>query len=150
MKVILISKVYNIGLIGDEVEVNAGYARNFLIPSGKAVIANKKNLDILHEQRKQKAQESYNKFVLSKAKAEKIKSLQPIIIFSKSGEGGKLFGSIGIRDIIKSIRILGIKLNKSDFKLPSGTLRTIGEHVVLFNPHKDVCENITLKIVSER
>ncbi|CAL4325256.1 50S ribosomal protein L9 [Buchnera aphidicola (Thelaxes suberi)] len=148
MKVILLSKVYKLGSEGDQVKVNAGYARNFLIPFGKAIIATKENLYIFENQKKQKEKEIYNKILIYQKTAKKILALQPIIIYSKSGEEGKLFGSIGIRDISDAINRLGIAVNKNDFRLLNGSLKTIGEHTVLFCPHVKVRSDIIIKIVS--
>ncbi|WP_343128578.1 50S ribosomal protein L9 [Buchnera aphidicola (Kurisakia onigurumii)] len=150
MKIILISTVQKIGSKGDCVNVKSGYARNFLIPKGKAILATKENINCFHEKQKIHEKKLNKKISLSKEKINQIKKIQPIIIYAKSGEEGKLFGSIGIRDIYKSVLKLGIQVEKNNFKLRKGKLRTIGEHNIIFQPHTDLFCNVIIKIVAEK
>src|SRR5471030_2737190 len=132
MQVILLDKVANLGSLGDQVNVKAGYARNFLVPQGKAVPATKKNVEFFEERR-----------------ATKINELGSVTISSKSGDEGKLFGSIGTRDIADAVTAAGVEVAKSEVRLPNGVLRTTGEHEVEFQVHSDVFAKLNVVVVSE-
>ncbi|CAL4325667.1 50S ribosomal protein L9 [Buchnera aphidicola] len=149
MDIILLSKINKLGHPGSRVKVKSGYARNFLIPQGKAILANKKNIESFEAQRLALEKEKINKLIIAKERAEKIKNIQSITILSKAGNKGKIFGSIGSKSIIKELTLLGFKLNKKEIKLPRGTLRTIGEHEVIFQPHLKIFETFIVRIISK-
>ncbi|QCI16206.1 50S ribosomal protein L9 [Buchnera aphidicola] len=147
MEVILLSKIYKLGDSGKIVNVKSGYARNFLIPKGKAILANKKNIESFEAQRIALEQENKSKLLIAQSRADKIKKIQSITIASKVGKENKIFGSVGVRNIIKEITTLGIKVNKKEIRLPNGLLRHIGEHKVMFQPHHDVVVYFIVNII---
>ncbi|WP_178919454.1 50S ribosomal protein L9 [Buchnera aphidicola] len=149
MEVILLFKVNKLGDPGKIVKVKSGYARNYLIPKGKAILADKKNIESFKAQQIKLKEENIRKLLLAKSRAEKVKQIRSITIFSKVGKENKIFGSIGIRDIIKEMSRIGIKINKKEIKLPNGVLRYIGEHQVIFQPHSEICEHLIVNIVEK-
>ncbi|CAL4325520.1 50S ribosomal protein L9 [Buchnera aphidicola] len=148
MQVILLSKEKQLGNLGELIDVKSGYARNYLLPKGKAILATKKNIEIVELQKIKLKEKIANKLAIAQSKVNKINSIESIIIKSKSGEEGKLFGSIGTRDIAEAITLLGVPINKNEIRLPNGKLRYIGEHQVIFHPHNEVTVMITIHIVS--
>lgn len=149
MEIILLEKIHKLGNSGSVIHVKSGYARNFLIPKGKAILANKKNIESFEAQRAALEQENINKFLTAQLRAEKIKKIKTITIFSKVGKEGKIFGSVGIRNIIKEMMSLGIKVNKKEIRLPNGLLRKVGEHKVIFQPHNKICIDFLVNIISK-
>lgn len=149
MEVILLSKINSLGDSGVVINVKSGYARNFLIPKGKAILANKENLESFEAQRAVLEQENINRLRIAQSRAEKIKKIKSITIFSKSRKEGKIFGSVGIVSIIKEMTTLGVKINKKEIRLPNGLLRKIGEHEVVFQPHNEVSVNFIVNIISK-
>ncbi|SBT81960.1 50S ribosomal protein L9 [secondary endosymbiont of Trabutina mannipara] len=133
MQVILMVKVTNLGGVGEQVKVKTGYARNYLFPKGKAVPATKKNLESFDARRTEL--EAKMKFILAanEERIVKIKKLNSITILAKVGNKGKLFGSIGTRDIATAISNAGIKIAKNDVRLPNGVLRYVGRHEVIIH-----------------
>ena len=149
MEVILLSKIHKLGDSGSVINVKSGYARNFLIPQGKAILANKNNIKSFEAQRIALEQENISKLLLAQSRAEKIKKIKSITILSKLGKEGKIFGSVGVRNIIKEMTVLGIKINKKEIRLPNGLLRQIGEHQVIFQPNNKICVNFIVNIISK-
>jgi len=149
MKIILLKKVKNLGNLGELVTVKPGYARNYLLPSETAMLATKKNIDIVENRKIELQMQLSEKIKIAYDRVEKIKSINSIIITAKSGEEGKLFGSIGTRDIAKSISLLGVIVDKNEIRLPHGVLRNLGEHVVIFHPHNEIDVNVKVNIVSD-
>lgn len=109
MQVILLDKVANLGSLGDQVNVKAGYARNFLVPQGKAVPATKKNVEFFEARRAELEAKLADVLSAAEARAEKINALETVTIASKAGDEGKLFGSIGTRDIADAVTALALK-----------------------------------------
>jgi large subunit ribosomal protein L9 len=149
MEVILLSKIHKLGESGSIINVKSGYARNFLIPKGKAILANRKNIESFEAQRIALEQENISKFLIAELRAEKIKKIGCITILSRVGKEGKIFGSIGVRNIIKEMTLLGVKINKKEIRLPNGLLRQVGEHTVIFQPHSKISINFTVNIISK-
>ncbi|MCE1776918.1 50S ribosomal protein L9, partial [Enterobacter hormaechei] len=138
MQIILLDKVANLGSLGDQVNVKPGYARNYLVPQGKAVPATKKNIEFFEARRAELEANLANVLATAEARAEKINALGSVTIASKAGDEGKLFGSVGTRDIADAVTAAGVEVSKSEVRLPNGVLRTIGEHEVNFQVHSDV------------
>src|SRR5262245_9561879 len=109
MKIILQQEVANLGQVGDQVIVKPGYGRNYLIPKGKALLATKQNLEIFEVQRAGLERKAQNQLDTAKKRAEQLGDKQ-VNISAKTGEGGKLFGSIGPRDIVIAIHDMGIEI----------------------------------------
>ncbi|AFP84507.1 50S ribosomal protein L9 [secondary endosymbiont of Ctenarytaina eucalypti] len=150
MQVILLDKVTNLGGFGDQVNVKAGYARNYLVPKGKAVPATKKNVAYFQARHAELKAKMADVQAKAKARAEKINTLGSITITSKSGEKGKLFGSIGARDIAEALSIAtGMNVAKSEVRLQNGVLRTTGNHDVSIQVHSDVFATLNVLILPE-
>jgi len=129
MQVILLDKIGNLGSLGDQVNVKSGYARNFLIPQGKVVMATKANVEMFETRRVELEAKVAEQRAASEARAEKLVALEAVVIASKAGDEGKLFGSIGTRDIADAITAAGEAVVKSEVRLPEGALRNFSEYV---------------------
>ncbi|MXP67686.1 50S ribosomal protein L9 [Pantoea sp. Aalb] len=149
MQVILLDKIVKLGNIGDTVKVKAGYARNFLVPKGKAVPATKKNIIFFEERRAELEAKQFNIVRIANIRAEKIRSLGAINIKCKAGSEGKLFGSISARDIAKAVTAAGIDVSKNEVQLSHRVLRHIGEHEVEFHFHNEVFVKLIVNIIAE-
>lgn len=149
MEVILLEKMRNLGALGDKVKVKPGFARNFLIPKAKAVYANKANLAKFEERRaelEKKAAENHQK-ALDRQQA--ISALPVITLAVKAGEEGKLFGSIGTRDITDAIIKAGAAVEKREVRLPAGALRMVGEYEITVELDSDVTAVVKINIIPE-
>lgn len=146
MNVILLDKVANLGGLGDKVAVKPGYARNFLFPSGKAVPATKANVEMFEQRRAELEEKLAADLKAAEERAEKVNALEAIVIESKAGDEGKLFGSIGTRDIADAVTAAGVEVQKSEILMPHGTIREVGEYEVELHLHADVFANINLVI----
>ncbi|HAK35447.1 MAG TPA: 50S ribosomal protein L9 [Pantoea sp.] len=149
MQVILLDKVANLGSLGDQVNVKAGYARNFLVPQGKAVPATKKNVEYFEARRAELEAKLADVLAAANARAEKINALGSVTIASKSGDEGKLFGSIGTRDIADALTNAGLEVDRAEVRLPNGALRNTGEFNIAIQLHHDVTAEVLVTIVSE-
>lgn len=149
MNVILLDKIANLGNLGDQVAVKAGYARNFLLPQGKAVVANTANTEVFEARRAELEAKLVADLASANERAEKINALESIVIASKAGDEGKLFGSIGNRDIADAVTAAGVELAKSEVRLPLGALRTTGEFEVEVQVHTEVKAIVKLSVVAE-
>ncbi|KAB2823778.1 50S ribosomal protein L9 [Aliivibrio sp. S4TY2] len=147
MQVILLDKIGNLGSLGDQVNVKAGYARNFLIPQGKAVMATKANVEMFETRRAELEANVAKQLAAAEARAESVNALE-VTIASKSGDEGKLFGSIGTRDIADAITAAGVKVAKSEVRLPEGALRTTGSFEVSIQLHSEVFATLKLEVVA--
>ncbi|EJD6048162.1 50S ribosomal protein L9 [Providencia rettgeri] len=149
MQVILLDKVANLGSLGDQVNVKSGYARNFLVPQGKAVPATKKNVEFFEARRAELEAKLADVLAAAQARAAAVTALGSVTLASKAGDEGKLFGSIGTRDIADAITAAGVQIAKSEVRLPNGVLRTTGDHEVHFQLHSDVFAELNVIIVAE-
>ncbi|WP_186171938.1 50S ribosomal protein L9 [Vibrio chagasii] len=148
MQVILLDKIGNLGGLGDQVNVKSGYARNFLIPQGKAVMATKDNVAMFETRRAELEAKVAEQLAAAEARAEKVNSLEGVSIASKAGDEGKLFGSIGTRDIADAITAAGVAVAKSEVRLPEGALRNIGEFEISIQLHSEVFATAKIAIVA--
>ena len=148
MQVILLDKIGNLGGLGDTVNVKSGYARNFLIPQGKAVMATKDNVAMFETRRAELEAKVAEQLAAAEARAEKVNALEAVVIASKAGDEGKLFGSIGTRDIADAITAAGVEVAKSEVRLPEGALRNIGEFEVSIQLHSEVFATANIAIVA--
>lgn len=144
MEVILLEKIANLGNLGDKVAVKAGYARNFLLPFGKATPATADNVEAFEARRAELEKAAAERKGEAEARAAKLAELS-VTITANAGEEGKLFGSIGTRDIADAVTAAGVELEKSEVRLPEGPLRTVGEFDVAVQLHTDV--ETTVKVV---
>ena len=149
MQIILLDKIANLGGLGDKVTVKSGYARNFLFPQGKAVPATKVNVEKFEARRTELEAKIAEQHAAAQSRADKIAALGEVTIASPAGDEGKLFGSVGTRDIAAAITAAGVEVTKSEVKLPVGTLREVGEFEIDLQIHSDVTATIKLVIIQE-
>ncbi|WP_028023447.1 50S ribosomal protein L9 [Enterovibrio calviensis] len=149
MQVILLDKIANLGGLGDQVTVKSGYARNFLIPQGKAVMATKSNVEHFEARRADLEAKVAEVLAAAQARAEQVEALEAVVIASKSGDEGKLFGSIGTRDIADAVSAAGVAVAKSEVRLPEGALRNVGEYEISLQLHSEVFATVKVNVVAE-
>ena len=149
MQVILLDKIVHLGNVGDQVNVKSGYARNFLIPQGKAVMATKANIEHFEARRAELEAAAAANLAAAQARAAQIAALEAITIASKAGDEGRLFGSVTTREIADAINAAGVKVAKSEVRLSTGPLRTLGEHEVKFQLHGEVFTSLNVIVVAE-
>lgn len=147
MNVILLEKVANLGSLGDKVKVKAGYGRNFLLPFGKAVPATQSNLEAFETRRAELQKAAAEKLTAAEARGEALIGAT-VTIASKAGDEGKLFGSIGARDIADAVTATGTAIEKSEVTLPEGPLRVVGEFPIELQLHSDVTVDINVVVVA--
>jgi large subunit ribosomal protein L9 len=148
MDVILLEKVENLGNIGDQVNVKAGYGRNFLLPKGKATLATPENIEIFEKRRAELEAKQGEELAAAKTRAADIEGLA-LQITANVGEEGKLFGSVGTVDIVEAAAALGKLIERAEVRLPEGPLRMTGEHAVEVHLHTDVNVTIQVTIVGQ-
>lgn len=146
MEVILLEKVGRMGGVGDKVNVKSGYARNFLFPYAKAIPATRENLADFEARRAELLKVAAEKQTVAQARASKLEGLV-ISIEANAGDEGKLFGSVGTRDIADAVNAAGHTLEKSEVLLPMGALRELGEYDVSLSLGSEVSIDIKLNIV---
>ena len=145
MQIILLEKVLNVGLLGDVVKVKDGYARNFLIPQGKARRATATAKAEFEARRAELEKVQAGKLAAAQDVAAKMADLQ-ISIASKSGVDGRLFGSVTNLDIAEALKAQGFEVSKSQVKIVDGAIKTIGEYAVQVGLFTDVTAEITLNV----
>ncbi|MCC2639082.1 MAG: rplI [Moraxellaceae bacterium] len=148
MEVILLEKIKNLGALGSKVNVKSGYGRNFLIPQGKAVPATAKNVADFDARRAELEAKANATLGEAQARAERVGALA-VVIAAKAGDEGKLFGSVGTRDIAEAISKLGEAVDKSEVRLPNGVLRTTGDFDIDLQLHNEVSVTVKVTVVSE-
>lgn len=148
MQVILLQRVVNLGKLGETVDVKAGYGRNYLIPQGKALPATEANLAKFEARRAELEALEAEELLAANARAEALADVN-VIMRAKSGDEGKLFGSIGARDIADALTKSGLEVDRSEVKMPEGAFRQIGEYKVTIQLHHDISTDILVTILSE-
>ena len=149
MQVILLETIKNLGDLGSVVDVRPGYARNFLIPQGKALPATKNNLAEVEERRAELEKQAAELLSAAEARAEKLAEAT-ITVGAKSGDEGKLFGSVGTANIADAINEqTGVAVEKAEVKLPLGAIRQTGEYEIDLSLHADVTVTIKLTVVPQ-
>jgi large subunit ribosomal protein L9 len=149
MEVILLEKVGRMGNVGDKVNVKSGYARNFLFPYAKAIPATRENLADFEARKAELLKVAAEKQAQALARAEKLNGLA-IIIEANSGDEGRLFGSVGTRDIAEAITAAGQAVEKSEVLLPEGALRHTGDYTISLALGSEVTAEITLQVVQQK
>ena len=147
MEVILLEKVAQLGDPGDLVNVKAGYGRNFLIPSGKAVRADEENKAEYEKRKESLLSAEANRRDSAIAQSEKMDSLS-VLISAPVSEEGTLYGSIGTREIADALEEKGFQIEKSSVRLPEGVLKEIGEYTIDIELHPEVISSISVQIVA--
>src|SRR5690554_679994 len=148
MEVILLDKVGKLGNIGDKVAVKAGFGRNFLLPQGKAVAATATNIAEFETRRAGLEAAAAAKKAEAEARAAKLAELS-VTIAANAGDEGRLFGSIGTRDIADAITAAGVEVTKAEVRLPEGALREVGQYEIDVQLHSEVTQVVTLAVVAE-
>jgi large subunit ribosomal protein L9 len=148
MQIILLEKVVNLGILGEVVRVKDGYARNFLIPQGKAKRATKSSLADFEVRRAELEAAQSDKLAAAMAIAERLNGLT-VQIASKSGVDGRLFGSITNHDIAEALTKQGFTVHKSQVRMPNGPLKLLGDHSVKVVLHTDVVVENTVTVIGE-
>ena len=149
MEVILLDKIAKLGGLGDKVTVKSGYARNYLLPKGKAVFASSANVEHFEARRAELEAKLAETLTAAEARAVKLTELAEVTIASKAGEEGKLFGSIGTRDIADAISEAGVAVVKAEVRLPLGSIRETGEFDIVIHLHNDVDTSIKIIVIAE-
>lgn len=144
MEVILLEKIENLGNLGDKVNVRPGFARNFLVPKGKAKYATPENLAEFEARRSELEQAAAQSLSQAEERRGALEGLE-VSITAKAGNEGKLFGSVGAADIAQAVSETGVKLEKRELRLPTGPLRVVGEYDIEVHLHSDV--NTTIKVI---
>jgi large subunit ribosomal protein L9 len=149
MEVILLENISNLGGLGDKVDVKAGFGRNYLIPQGKAVPATESNTAEFEARRAELEVAAASAQSAAETRAEGINALGLISIGANAGEEGKLFGSVGTRDIAAAVTAAGCDVDKSEVRLPEGALRELGEYEVAIQVHGAVVAAVAIAVVPE-
>lgn len=150
MEVILLDKIGRLGGLGDKVKVRNGYARNYLLPLKKAVLATKENLAKFEAERAQLEAKIAAELKAAQDRAEKLAAIGKFVITAQAGDEGKLFGSVGTRDIAEAAIKAGVALHKSEVRLPDGVLRSVGDFDIELQLHPDVKTTVVVSIVPEK
>ncbi|OGT58061.1 MAG: 50S ribosomal protein L9 [Gammaproteobacteria bacterium RIFCSPHIGHO2_12_FULL_43_28] len=150
MDVILLEKIRNLGALGDKVKVKSGFARNYLVPQGKAVYATESNVEKFEKRRVELEKIAAERHQKAMERKNELESIPALSITMKAGEEGKLFGSVGVRDITDALEKAGVVVEKREIRLPeSGVLRSVGEFEIIVELDSDVVASIKLNITSE-
>ena len=148
MQIILLEKIANVGNLGDVVKVKNGFARNFLIPQGKAKRATPENLKAIEAKRAELEAAANEKLVAAQGVAEKLEG-QTFRISQKAGVDGRLFGSVTNVDIVDALKAQGVVVEKAMIRMPEGPLKHTGDFAITVAPHTDVVANVTVTVVGE-
>lgn len=148
MQVILLEKIDKVGLLGDLVDVKAGFARNFLLPKGKAEMATPENLEAFKQRRAELEKQQADALASATSRKDALDGTT-VSITSRSGTEGKLFGSIGTEEIRQAFESIGQTVEKKEIRLPEGPLRNVGEHPITLHLHADVNAEVIVNVVGE-
>lgn len=148
MEVILLQKVANLGNIGDRVKVKSGFGRNFLLPTGKATLATAANVERFEAQRAVLEKKAADDLARAEQRAAALKDFR-LSITAKAGNEGKLFGSIGTADVAEALTKAGHAIERAEVRMPTGPIRTVGEHQLALHLHTDVNVEIVVAVAAE-
>ncbi len=148
MNVILLERIRNLGDLGEEVAVKAGFARNFLIPKGKAVRATNDNRAVFEARRAELEAVANERLGVAQARAAKLSDVA-VTIVAKAGDEGKLYGSVGTADIADAITAQGAEVAKSEVRMPEGVIRVVGEYSIDLQLHSDLTVAVKVTVVPE-
>ena len=148
MEVILLEKVRNLGNLGDKIDVRGGYGRNYLIPYGKAVLATKANLASFEAKRAEFEKSHAEKLAAALARKEQIAAVAQVIVAAQAADEGRLYGSVGPREIAEAMAKQGLDVLKSEVRMPLGPIREVGETTLALYLHTDVVADIVVKVIA--
>lgn len=146
MNIILLERINGLGELGDRVEVKSGYARNYLIPQGKATEATKANLERFEARRAELEKQQAQRLEKARQRAELLDG-KVLTIFSKAGDEGKLFGSVGTQQIAEAAQSQGLELERQEILMPNGTLRELGEYEIDLQLYGNTPARILVRVV---
>jgi large subunit ribosomal protein L9 len=146
MNVILLEAVENLGSIGDLVKVKPGYARNFLLPQGKAALATPENMKEIEARRAELEKAAAEELAAAKTRAGAIEGME-LVIPANAGPEGKLFGSVGPIDIADAFEKVQVEVERSEIRMPEGPIQELGEFTVGVHLHPEVDVDITIRVV---
>jgi large subunit ribosomal protein L9 len=149
MDVILLEKVKNLGDLGDTVKVKPGYGRNFLLPQGKALPATKGNLKVFEARKAELVKKATDSLNAAKMRAEKLGG-KTLTIKALTAEEGKLYGSVGVTDVVRAANAAGFDIKRSEVDMPNGPIRQIGSSPVTLRLHTEVEASITVVVEEEK
>jgi large subunit ribosomal protein L9 len=149
MEVILLDNVGSLGVLGDRVDVKPGYGRNFLIPQGKAVPATQENIEKFEARRAELEAAAAATLDAAQKRGDAIQALESVQITATAGEEGKLFGSVGTRDIAEALTAAGCDTDKAEVRLPDGVIRELGDYEIMIQLHAEVMATINVSVVAE-
>jgi len=148
MQIILLEKVVNVGDLGEVVKVKQGYARNYLIPQGKAKRATPENIKLLEEKRAELERIAGQKLAAAQEQATKLEGMV-VKITQKAGVDGRLFGSVTNVDIVEALNAQGFSVEKAAVRMPEGPLKRVGDFPLVIALYLDVIANITVTVIGE-
>jgi len=149
MQVILLEKMQKLGNLGDEVNVKSGFGRNFLVPTGKALPANKRNREVFESRRADLEAAAATLLTEAEQRKEKLVAAGDVNILANAGVEGKLFGSVGAADIAEQLNAAGADVKTKEVRLPTGALRHTGEYNIDIQLHTDVVVTVKVELTSE-
>jgi large subunit ribosomal protein L9 len=149
MQIILLEKVRNLGDVGHQVNVKNGYGRNYLIPQGKAVPANKANIEYFKQKRAELEQAEKAKYEKALERADKLKKLDKVVVYARASAEGKLYGSVGPAILSEAIAEAGVTVERREIELPFGPLRYLGDYEVNVVFHSDVQQTVLVEVQTE-
>ena len=149
MEVILLENISNLGVLGDKVNVKAGFGRNYLVPHGKAVPATAANTAEFEARRADLEAAAAATLSAAETRAEALHALGLLSLPANAGEEGKLFGSVGTRDIAEAVNAAGCEIDKSEVRLPDGALRELGEYEIAIQVHGEVTAAVAIAVIPE-
>ena len=148
MQIILMDKVVNLGSLGDVVKVKDGYARNFLIPTGRARRATQANIDAFAVQKIELERVAGERLVAAQARAAKLEGLT-VKIAQSVGVDGRLFGSVTNADIAEALTQAGVEVAKAEVRLPDGPLKAIGDYPIVIGLYHDITATVTVSVMGQ-
>jgi large subunit ribosomal protein L9 len=148
MDIILLEKIANLGNLGDKVSVRPGYGRNYLIPQGKAVAATAAKLEEFERRRADLEKKAADSVAAAAARAEGIAQVS-VTIAQRAGDEGRLYGSVGTKDIADAALAAGVEIAKGEVRLPSGPIRHTGDYEIAIHLHSDVIAKLQVHVVPE-
>jgi large subunit ribosomal protein L9 len=146
MNIILLEKINKLGQLGDQVSVKSGFARNFLLPKGKALPATEANISMFETRREELEAAAAESLGAANTRAAQLNDKE-VVIVRKAGDEGRMFGSVNNGDIAESLVAAGAQVEKREVRMPEGAIRELGEYDVIIHLHTDV--NATVKIIVE-
>ena len=148
MQVILLEKINNLGDLGQLVNVKPGFARNYLVPQGKATLATESNIEAFEARRKDLEAAAAGKLGSATVRRDTMQD-QKVVITERASDEGKLFGSVGVQEIVDAMTAAGFELQKSEVRLPDGPIKIVGESEVQVSVHAEIQFNIVVEVVAE-